>query len=55
MVQTMDWPRDPGIACAQSLNQDNPGIARVVLCMLMSHRAHAVNCMGHGSELLKMS
>ena len=29
VVQTMDWPRDPGIDCAQSINQDNPGIARV--------------------------
>ena len=24
----MDWPRNPGIARAQSINQDNPGIAR---------------------------
>ena len=26
-VQTMDWPRNPGIARAQSMDQDNPGIA----------------------------
>ena len=24
----MDWPRNPGIARAQSIDQDNPGIAR---------------------------
>ena len=24
VVQTMDWQRNPGIACAQSINQDNP-------------------------------
>ena len=27
VVQTMDWPRNPGIARAQSMDQDNPGIA----------------------------
>ena len=27
VVQTMDWPRNPGITRAQSLDQDNPGIA----------------------------
>ena len=26
-VQTMDWPRNPGIVRAQSMDQDNPGIA----------------------------
>ena len=25
VVQPMDWPRNPGIACAQSINQDNRG------------------------------
>ena len=28
MVQTMDWPRNPGIVRAQSMDPDNPGIAR---------------------------
>ena len=27
VVQTMEWQRNPGIACAQSINQDNPRIA----------------------------
>ena len=27
VVQSMDWPRNPGIARAQSMDQDNPGIA----------------------------
>ena len=27
VVQTMDWPRNPGIARAQRMDQDNPGIA----------------------------
>ena len=27
VVQTMDWPRNPGIARAQSIDQDNTGIA----------------------------
>ena len=27
VVQTMDWPRNPGIARAQCMDQDNPGIA----------------------------
>ena len=26
MVQTMDWPRNPGIARVQGINRDNPGI-----------------------------
>ena len=30
VVQTMDWPRDPGIVCAQNINQDNPEIARAL-------------------------
>ena len=29
VVQTMDWQRNPGIACAQSIDQDNPGIAQI--------------------------
>ena len=29
VVQTMDWQRNPGIACVQSINQDNPGIAQI--------------------------
>ena len=29
VVQTMDWQRNPGIACAQSKDQDNPGIAQI--------------------------
>ena len=27
VVQTMDWPRKPGIARAQSMDPDNPGIS----------------------------
>ena len=27
VVQTMDWLRNPGIARAQSMDPDNPGIA----------------------------
>ena len=27
VVQAMDWPRNPGIARAQSMHPDNPGIA----------------------------
>ena len=38
VVQTMDWPRDPGIACAQSINQA-AGIVRAlsiaVICPYM--------------------
>ena len=26
VVQTMDWPRNPRIARAQSVDRDNPGI-----------------------------
>ena len=28
IAQSMDWPRNPGIARAQSIDQGNPGIAR---------------------------
>ena len=27
VVKTMDWPRNPGIARAQSMDPDNPAIA----------------------------